>query len=406
MGKLDASAVALGRKVAFHRARRGLSQRDFGALVNRSETWVSQVERGERRIDRMTVLRQVAEALGVPLTELAADTPIVAAASSRPAPASALRMLLSSSLTLSLAVAPPATAEPVDLLRDKADRAWQLAHASDYTALIPLLTELLPQLEAASRSARGSGARPVARVVARAYHAAAAALVKLNEHAAAWVAADRAIAAAERAGDRLLMAEGMFRLISVFQAGRQYDQAEHAALTAIEALEPLTQAGNVAAVSLQGALRLQLAVLAARQNRAPDALRHLDLAKADARIVGPGRNDYHTEFGPTNVVLHEVAVAVELGDAGTALRLAATADAGQLSPERRGRLLLDMARAHMQQRNQEGAIVALLDAERITPEQVRSHWITRTVLQDLERGTRLTDPRVRGLLDRCRTLAS
>jgi transcriptional regulator with XRE-family HTH domain len=98
----DRSARALGRKVAFHRSRRGLSQRDFGAMVDRSETWVSQVERGIRRIDRMTVLRKVAEALEVPLAELAADTPIVAAASSRPPPASALRMLLSSSLTLSL----------------------------------------------------------------------------------------------------------------------------------------------------------------------------------------------------------------------------------------------------------------------------------------------------------------
>ena len=52
MAKLDASAVALGRKIAFFRTARGLSQREFGALVDRSEAWVSQVERGERRIDR------------------------------------------------------------------------------------------------------------------------------------------------------------------------------------------------------------------------------------------------------------------------------------------------------------------------------------------------------------------
>lgn len=39
MAKLDASAAALGRKIAFHRARRGLSQREFGAIVSQSETW-------------------------------------------------------------------------------------------------------------------------------------------------------------------------------------------------------------------------------------------------------------------------------------------------------------------------------------------------------------------------------
>jgi hypothetical protein len=38
-----------------------------------------------------------------------------------------------------------------------------------------------------------------------------------------------------------------------------------------------------------------------------------------AALVGDDRNDYETEFGPTNVELHAVAVAVDLGDAGEAL---------------------------------------------------------------------------------------
>src|SRR6266542_439792 len=108
MGKLDASAAALGRKIAFYRGQRGLSQRDFGAMIDRSETWVSQVERGVRRSDRMTVLRTVADVLGVPLSELAAETPVIAAVSQRSEPAAELRALLSSSLTLALAIDPNA----------------------------------------------------------------------------------------------------------------------------------------------------------------------------------------------------------------------------------------------------------------------------------------------------------
>jgi DNA-binding XRE family transcriptional regulator len=400
MGKLDASAAALGRKIAFYRARRGLSQREFGAIVHRSETWVSQVERGERRIDRMTVLREVADALDIPLNELAADTPIVAEASSRPAPASTLRMLLSSSLTLSLAVRPPVVGTPLAELHDQAERAWHLAHAAEYDDLIPLLTDLLPQAEATVRHAKGTATRSGYRVLARAYHAAAAALVKLGELSAAWVAADRAIAAAERAGDRLLMGEGVFRLVLVFQAGRQYDQVERAASTGIDALAPLAEVGTKEAISLQGTLHLQLAILAGRQNHADEALRRLGLARIAARRLGEDRNDYNTEFGPTNVALYEVAVAVDLGDAGTALRLAAAVDASNLSPERQGRLLLDMARAHAQRRNSEGAIAALLSAERVTPEQTRNHWITRNLLQDLDRAARGRDPRIRGLMER------
>lgn len=66
----DGSAP-LGERIAFHRRRRGLSQVKLAGLVGRSESWLSQVERGVRSIDRISVLNQVASALNVPVTELA-----------------------------------------------------------------------------------------------------------------------------------------------------------------------------------------------------------------------------------------------------------------------------------------------------------------------------------------------
>jgi len=376
-------------------------------MIDRSEAWVSQVERGVRRIDRMTVLRQVAEVLEVPLAELAADTPVVAAASSRSATATGLRMLVSSSLALSLAAAErmPESVESVDLaaLRSGADQAWELAHATGYEQLVPLVVELLPKTETAVRVGSADQRVAACQVLARIYHACAAALVKLGELPAAWVCADRAIAAAERAGDLLLMAEGAFRLTVVFQFARQYDQATATAGTAAAALAPLVEQGQLAAVSLRGALRLQLAVTAARQNEAEQAYAYLDAARGDAERLGGDRNDYHTEFGPTNVTLHRVGVAVELGDAGAALRAAAGVDASALSPERQGRLFIDVARAQMQRRNGEATIAALMNAERVAPEQTRRHWITRNLLQDLDHAGHGRDARVRDLTERCRT---
>jgi hypothetical protein len=55
--------------------------------------------------------------------------------------------------------------------------------------------------------------------------------------------------------------------------------------------------------------------------------------------VGEGRNDFHTEFGPANVGVHSVAVAIELGDAGEALDAASRVDVSQLSEERQARFL-------------------------------------------------------------------
>ena len=67
--------------------------------------------------------------------------------------------------------------------------------------------------------------------------------------------------------------------------------------------------------------------------------------------------------------LYEIAVAVELGDAGRALQAATEVDTGGLSAERRARMLIDVARAHAQRRQGDVAVAALLQAEAITPEQ-------------------------------------
>ena len=70
---------ALGRKIAAERRRRGLSQAELARILRRSVAWVSQVERGVRRVDRMSVLETIAIALEIPLVELAAEAPVVAA---------------------------------------------------------------------------------------------------------------------------------------------------------------------------------------------------------------------------------------------------------------------------------------------------------------------------------------
>lgn len=396
----DAAARALGRKVAFFRGQRGLSQRDFGAMIDRSETWVSQVERGARRIDRMTVLRRVADALDVPLNELAADTPVVTAVVKSAEPAHVLRMLLSSSLALGAVVSPR---RPVALstLRREVDRVWQLTHDAAFAEVLPGLAELLPRLELACRATTPPDLRSQAwSLLAETYQATAEVLVKLNEVDAAWIAADRAITAGENAGEPLLMAAGAFRLVLVFQADRRHDQAQLTARSAVEAIAPLIKTGDERALSIAGALLLQLAVAQARVNDPDGAYAELAKAAELADRLGQDHNDFHTEFGPTNVQLHEVAVAVEVGDAGRALRVAAGIDRAAMSPERQSRLLIDLARAHLQRRNVAGAVRSLLDAERLAAEQVHAHRLVKHILYDLIRSEHRTDPQIRGLAKR------
>jgi len=63
--------LTLGQRIAHRRRRRGLSQVKLAELLDRSETCVSQVERGTRTIDRLSVLGEVARVLDVPANEVA-----------------------------------------------------------------------------------------------------------------------------------------------------------------------------------------------------------------------------------------------------------------------------------------------------------------------------------------------
>jgi tetratricopeptide (TPR) repeat protein len=374
---------ALGRKIAFNRKRRGLSQKEFARLLDRSEAWVSQVERGVRRIDRMTVLEKVADVLDIPIAELAAEAPIVASvAEGEPPGASRLRLVLSAAHSLKAILGQH---EPPDVsaLRAQVDRAWSLTHEGNYADLAELLEQLVPCLEAAVRSALEDERPELFRLLATMYHTCSAALANMGEPEAAWIAVDRAVVAAERANDPLLMAAGEFRLSIVFLGARHFDQAAQASGSAADALAPMAESGRIEAVALRGALILQRAVAAARMNDADAAYAYLRQAREMAEQVGRGRNDYNTEFGPTNVGLHEVAVAVDLGDAGVALRAAEGVDASGLSSERQTRFQIDIARAHAQRRQVGAAVAALLKAREFSPEMVRVMPRVKQLVSDL-----------------------
>ena len=62
--------VGIGERVAAYRRRRGLSQVTLAGLVGRSESWLSQVERGKRGVDSHSVLVRLTEVLRVDLEEL------------------------------------------------------------------------------------------------------------------------------------------------------------------------------------------------------------------------------------------------------------------------------------------------------------------------------------------------
>jgi hypothetical protein len=84
------------------------------------------------------------------------------------------------------------------------------------------------------------------------------------------------------------------------------------------------------------------------------------------------RNDYNTEFGPTNVILYEVNIAIELGDVGHVLRVAAKVDTARLSPERQA--AVDRCGAGIRPATSTALMVSILRQ----PEQVARSRSART----------------------------
>ncbi|MBO3741755.1 helix-turn-helix domain-containing protein [Actinoplanes flavus] len=69
MGEID---KIIGRRIEKGRRRRGLLQHELGAAVGRSESWVSQVERGVIALDSVSMAERIAATLGLPVGQILA----------------------------------------------------------------------------------------------------------------------------------------------------------------------------------------------------------------------------------------------------------------------------------------------------------------------------------------------
>ena len=62
--------LGIGRRIAAHRRRLGLTQQGLAMRLHRSTSWVTKIERGGRPLDSVRTLLEVARALGVEVREL------------------------------------------------------------------------------------------------------------------------------------------------------------------------------------------------------------------------------------------------------------------------------------------------------------------------------------------------
>ena len=355
--------------------------------MHKSVSWVAQVERGDLPLTDVTILGRLAALFGAPLHEFieAALGPDTETARDRPY-VEQLRLAIAGHPAPESITAPVADGLPCDLdsLRQRTLHIWERIHASAYREMGPAIAALIIELERASRTAAKTQRPELLPLLAQTYQAAAAMLVKVGDRGAGWVAADRAIAAAERSRDPALVLAGQLRMARTLLDSSEKALARHVLTQATRRHDTII-AGGDPGISLVGSSALLLAILHARDANTDAAEQCLMVARRLAAVLGGDRNYHDTEFGPTNVAMHAVGVAVELGNGQQALdRAAHVRDAEQLSAERQARYLVDIARAHLLMRSGRDALLALVKAEQIAPEELAESPRVAELIDDIE----------------------
>ncbi|MFJ6316126.1 helix-turn-helix domain-containing protein [Streptomyces californicus] len=394
----------IGRRIAYWRDRRGFTQTDFGRLMGQTRRWVQDLEGGQRQQDpRLSVLVRAAETLRIPLEQLLTDsTPEEDAATRPPAEAAAVIDVLYRD-------AGGGPVLPLDALRRRLTYCCEAFQACHYGALGRDLPDLIVGASRAAGAA-GVGAQEVHVLNSRVLQLVASFLHKYGQPAAApaAVVADRALAAAERAGDPVAIGAASRRVAKSLSNQRQPAAAVEFAIGSARRLHADLTAAGPLGLSTLGMLYLSAAISASSMGRTPDRVRdaveHVDQAQEVAGQQGADLNADWTNFGPTNVGLHRVDVLARFEDGWSALEAAHSLDGGAvqgLKAERQAGHLITMARAQLLTRRKEDAAKSLVNASQLAPEEFKGRPATVNLVKDVLGATAKPDGELRALATRC-----
>lgn len=415
-----------GALVRAARMAHGLSLAELGMRVGYSASQMSRYERGLTPLTDITVLRQFADALGIPPQQFGLQPPAgnhrarhaafaehrnpdahgntvsqerqwedgedpvrrremltgtaalagAAALGGRPGPAASLKDVLYSRTE----------ATPVSLA---ALRTSITAVRSDFQAArYDRVTAALPRLLAVAQATSGASDTQnsdASTLLADAYIVAADFAVKINNDPLAWITAGRALQAAPAGNDPLTLADAR-RAVAI--AMRRTGHPGSACDLLIRACHDIGPADDSDAdtLAMSGTLLNVAAYTAATAGDRSAARDYITEAAATARRLGPRGSSRLPAFGSAGVTLYQVSIAQILGDNGTAIDHAKQLrTTGIPTQERQGRYWVDVARAYHQWGKPRSCYAALLAAERAAPAEVRYrppvHRMTENLLR-------------------------
>jgi hypothetical protein len=359
-----------------------MSQEVLAGLVGRTSDWLGKVENDRIELDRLSVIKSLADVLDVALGDLIGEPSLLEwtdDSGMRTVPA-VRATLMDYRLITPFGVFDSGEPLSVVELDRRVSELWDAYQASRFGFVTSRLPIVLQHAHTAANTHEGADLLASRRLLGLTYQLAAVQLTKLGETELAWIAADRGLATVRELGDPTTTGS-LFRGVvhAMLSAGR-FPEAVELTRQAADHLEPSLSRPSPELLSVYGTLLLAGAMAASRANDSATTATFLAHAEEAAQRLGADANHLWTAFGPTNVAIHRVATAAELGNVQVALDLGPRIDTSHMPMERRVRHALEVARAYSARNRGADALATLLDAEALAPEQVRHHFLSRQLV--------------------------
>ncbi len=355
-----------------------MSRPVLAGLVGRSADWLKKIENGDRQLNSLPMLIQLARTLGVDdLSELTGDdfnAPTRAWQKDVHHVVPAIRLAMQDASfgpPWSNGAIPVLDAETLDR---QVTQLWRLWHRSptQRSEVGVALPRLIRQAHSTIRSTEGNARRQCRSATADLYRLVQRLLAHICEPELHALAVERGRALSEDADTPMSLAQAAWSSSVGLCASGHYDAAALLADRGATAL--LRSCGDdltPTAMGTLGALQLEAAAANGLAGREGDAYRYLDAAAATANRMPNGAWHLPSAFERTNVDILAVIVGVSLHRNSEAVTRARKINLSNTpSVVRRSRLLLECAQAHANRREFVDAVRSLDAAAQISTEAV------------------------------------
>ncbi|MFE2926945.1 helix-turn-helix domain-containing protein [Streptomyces goshikiensis] len=382
----------VGDRMAKLRRAADLTQEGLSERSGVSVDVIRKLEQHRKHSARLPTLHSLASGLGVELTALLGDPPAVPSSGEAEPP---------QLVAVRRAIMPPLFAPPAEpagaenlslpLLRAELAEGWTLYHSAAFGRLM----ELLPGIIADARlvvavgdsEERATGQAALGKALQLGGHLA----IRLGKTDLALSALERAYAAAGDSGDPLLAPMVSNSVAWAYQRQARLDDARNLAVHAADGVERDHQE-TAEGIRVWGGLLMSAATSHARSDDYDTANTMMLTAEKGAgrlaKLPPPADGRLVSVFSRSSVRIERVRLAVQHERPEEALKLSKGMRlSADIPPSWRTWLLLDVARAHTDVGDADGAVKTLEALRRVAPGWMRHHTLAVAIASDLWAGS-------------------